>query len=171
MGPCLFLPKHLFHLSHHKTCWTMLVDNVGLKIFFGGTSNSMVTLTSFPRCKPKRSEDEFNNQTHTLQGLGTTSWSLVQTTPSVLKTLTPSLTRALIDNRVMLCSEPKPWNVEPYSNHLWKAITKIKPSLIEIWVPYGFLVGKRWVKRGTWRDLVASANWESGGRNQECFFI
>ena len=40
MGPCLFLPTHLLCLSHHKTPWTMLVDNVGLKICPLGTSNS-----------------------------------------------------------------------------------------------------------------------------------
>ena len=36
MGPCHFLPEHLFCLSHHKTRWTMSVDNVGLKIGFLG---------------------------------------------------------------------------------------------------------------------------------------
>ena len=29
MGPCIFLLEHLFCLSHHKTHWTMSVDNVG----------------------------------------------------------------------------------------------------------------------------------------------
>ena len=47
MGHCLFLLEHLFCLSHHKTCWTMSVDNVGLKICLLGISNSMVTLTYF----------------------------------------------------------------------------------------------------------------------------
>ena len=28
MGPCVFLLEHLFCLSHHKTCWTMSMDNV-----------------------------------------------------------------------------------------------------------------------------------------------
>ena len=33
-GPFLFKKKlkHLFCLSHHNTCWTMSMDNVGLKI-------------------------------------------------------------------------------------------------------------------------------------------
>ena len=31
MGPCLFLLEHLFCLSHPKTRWTMLVDNIDLK--------------------------------------------------------------------------------------------------------------------------------------------
>ena len=70
----LFLPEHLFHLSHYKTYWTMSVDHVGLKPCLGGTSNFMVTLALFPWCKPKWSRDEFNNQSQILQGLGTTSW-------------------------------------------------------------------------------------------------
>ena len=47
MGPCLFL------LEHHKTRWTMLVDNVGLKICLSGTSNFMITVTFFPWCQLK----------------------------------------------------------------------------------------------------------------------
>ena len=58
--------------------WTMLVDNVDLKICLLGTSTSMVTLAFFfPWCKLKWSQDEFNSQSHILQGLGTTSWSMV----------------------------------------------------------------------------------------------
>ena len=44
MGPCLFLPEHLFYLSHRKTYWTMSMDNVGLKICLLGTSYFMITL-------------------------------------------------------------------------------------------------------------------------------
>ena len=40
-----FLLEHLFWLSHRRTRWTVLVDNVGLKICRLGTSNSMVALT------------------------------------------------------------------------------------------------------------------------------
>jgi len=69
MGPCLFLLEHLFCLSHRKTYWIMSVDNVGLKICLLGTSNSMVTLSFPPWCKPKWSWDEFNNQSQMLQGL------------------------------------------------------------------------------------------------------
>jgi hypothetical protein len=47
MGPCLFLIEHFFCLFHHKTRWTMSVDNVGLKICMLGTLDSMVTLTFF----------------------------------------------------------------------------------------------------------------------------
>ena len=47
MGPCLFLSKHFFCLSHRKNHWTMLVDNVGLIIHLLGTLNSVVTLTIF----------------------------------------------------------------------------------------------------------------------------
>jgi len=36
MGPCHFLPEHLFYLSHRKICWTMSVDIVGLKNVFWG---------------------------------------------------------------------------------------------------------------------------------------
>jgi hypothetical protein len=54
--------EHLFCLSHHKTRWTILVNNVGLKICLLGTLNSMVTVTFFPWCKPKLSQDEFNKQ-------------------------------------------------------------------------------------------------------------
>ena len=77
MGPCLFLPKHLFCLPRHKTQWTMLVDSARLKICLLGTSNFMVTLTFFPWCKLKWCHDEFNSQLEILQGLGTTSWSMV----------------------------------------------------------------------------------------------
>ena len=48
MGPCFIMIEHLFCLSHRKAHWTMLVDNVGLKICLLGTSNSMVTLAFFP---------------------------------------------------------------------------------------------------------------------------
>ena len=73
MGPCLCLLEHLSCLSHCKTRWTILVDNVGLKICLLGTLNSMVTLACFiPWCKPKWSRDEFNNQSHIGEGLGTT---------------------------------------------------------------------------------------------------
>ena len=48
MDPCLFLLEHLFYLSHRKTRWTMSVDNIGqVKICILGTSNFMITLTSF----------------------------------------------------------------------------------------------------------------------------
>ena len=43
----LILLERLFCFSRRKTRWTMLVDNVGLKICLLGTSNSMVTLTFF----------------------------------------------------------------------------------------------------------------------------
>ena len=45
----------------------MSVDIVGFKKYLLKTSNSIVTLTSFPWCKPKWSRDEFNNQSQTLQ--------------------------------------------------------------------------------------------------------
>ena len=77
--------------------------------------------------------------------------------PLVLRTSTFSLTCALIiviiGNHVLVYTKPRPWNMEPYSNHAQKAITKIRPSLIEIMVPYGFLVANRWVKEAhevTW---------------------
>ena len=66
MGSYLFLPQHLFCLTHHKTCWTMLMDNVGLKTCLLGTSNSMVPLTVYPWCKPKWSRDEFDSQSQIL---------------------------------------------------------------------------------------------------------
>ena len=71
-----YLLDDLSCLSHRKIRWTMLVDNVGIKVCLFGTSNSMVTLIFFPWCKPKWSRDEFNNQSHILNGLGTTSWSI-----------------------------------------------------------------------------------------------
>ena len=77
MGPCLFLLEHLFCLSHRNTCWTMLEDDVGLKVCLLGILNSMVTLTCFPWCKQKLTWAKFNNQTQILQGLGTTSWSMM----------------------------------------------------------------------------------------------
>jgi hypothetical protein len=41
------------------------------------TSISVVTLPFFPWCKPKSSRDNFNVQSHRLDGRGTTSWSIV----------------------------------------------------------------------------------------------
>jgi hypothetical protein len=80
-GTCLFLREHLFCLSHRKFHWTMPGNNVNLKGCLLGTSNSMVTLKFFPWCSPKWSWDKFNNQSQILQGLRTSSWSMVQTTP------------------------------------------------------------------------------------------
>ena len=77
MGPCLLLLEDLFCLSHRKTRWIMSMDNVGLKICLLGTSNFMITLTFIPWCKPKWSQNEFNNQSQVLQGLGTTLWFMV----------------------------------------------------------------------------------------------
>jgi hypothetical protein len=78
MGPCLSLStKHLFGLSHRKTRWTMLLNQIGFQIRLLGISNSMITLTFFPWCKMKWSQDEFNNQSQILQGLGMTSWSIM----------------------------------------------------------------------------------------------
>jgi hypothetical protein len=45
VGPCLFLLEHLFCLSHHKTHWTMLVNNADLAICLLETLNFMITLT------------------------------------------------------------------------------------------------------------------------------
>ena len=67
MGPCYFLSKHLFCLSHRKAGWTMLVDNVGLRTCFLGTLNLMIILAFFPWCERKWSRDEFNNQSQILQ--------------------------------------------------------------------------------------------------------
>jgi hypothetical protein len=47
MGPCLFPTKAPFLPHHRKTHWTMLVNNVDLKICLLGTSNSMATQTIF----------------------------------------------------------------------------------------------------------------------------
>jgi hypothetical protein len=66
-----------FPFENLLDCWTMLVDNVGLQICLFEISNSMVTVTFFPWCKLKWYWDEFNNQSHILHGLGTTSWSMV----------------------------------------------------------------------------------------------
>ena len=46
-GPCLLHQEYLFGLSHRKTSWIMIVDNVGLKIGLLGTLSSMITLTFF----------------------------------------------------------------------------------------------------------------------------
>ena len=64
MDPCLFLPYHLFCLSHNKTRWTMLVDNEGLKYVFWGPPFYGHSNIFFPWCKPKWSQNEFNNQPH-----------------------------------------------------------------------------------------------------------
>ena len=57
-----FLLEHVYCISHHKTHWTMLVDNVGLKICLLGTSNSMVTLTF--SLGVNRSDPETNSTTN-----------------------------------------------------------------------------------------------------------
>ena len=77
MGTCLFQLEHLFCLSHHKTCWSMSVDTISLKICLLETLNFMITLTFFPWCKPKWSQDEFNNQSQSLHCLETISWSIM----------------------------------------------------------------------------------------------
>ena len=46
-GPLPFYVRARLLPLHHKTHWTMSMDNVGLKICLWGTSNSMVTLTNF----------------------------------------------------------------------------------------------------------------------------
>ena len=61
-----FLLEHLFCLTHHKTRWTVLVNNVVLQRYFLGTSNFMVTLTFFPWCRQKWSRNKFNTQSQTL---------------------------------------------------------------------------------------------------------
>ena len=68
-------PRPPLCLSQWKTRWTMAVDRVGLKIYILRTSISVVTLPFFPWCKPKSSRDDFNVQSHRLDGRGTTSWS------------------------------------------------------------------------------------------------
>ena len=70
--PCLFLPLHIFCLSHRKTRWTVSLDNVSLQICLLETSNFMITPTFISWCKPKSSRSEFNNQSQTLHGLGMT---------------------------------------------------------------------------------------------------
>jgi hypothetical protein len=76
MGCCLYLPQHLVCLSHGKTRWTMSVDNVGLKIWLWGPRNPWSLWHFFSLgVRPKWSWDEFNIQSHILQGFGTTSWS------------------------------------------------------------------------------------------------
>ena len=46
-GPLPFYVRARLLPLHHKTHWTMSMDNVGLRICLWGTSNSMVTLTNF----------------------------------------------------------------------------------------------------------------------------
>ena len=87
IGPWILILKCLFCLFHGKTRWTTSMDDVGLNIRLLGTSNPMATLTFFFGCKPKWSWDEFNNQSHILQGLAMTSWSMLKqplTTPHLV---------------------------------------------------------------------------------------
>ena len=80
MVPCLFLHEQFFCFSHCITRWTMLVDNVGLETCLLGTSNSMVTLTFFLGVNRSGPRDEFNillGMFTYLNGIGTTSWSMV----------------------------------------------------------------------------------------------
>ena len=66
MDPYLPPQEHLFCLSHRKTRWTMSVENVSHRTCILETWNSIVTVTFVPWCKPKRSLDEFNNQSQIL---------------------------------------------------------------------------------------------------------
>jgi len=59
-----FFYKNTFCLSHCKTRWTMSVDNVGLKTFFGGPLIPRLLWLFFPWCKPKWSWNDLNNQSH-----------------------------------------------------------------------------------------------------------
>ena len=46
-GPLVFFYHSTSFASHHKTHWTMSINNVGLKSCFFGTSNLMITMTFF----------------------------------------------------------------------------------------------------------------------------
>ena len=52
-----FYQSTSFASPNTKLVWTISVDNKGLKICLLGTSNFVVTLSFFPRCKPKWSRD------------------------------------------------------------------------------------------------------------------
>ena len=81
-GRCLFLLKHLFCLFHRKTRWTMSMANVDLKIIcLLGTSHSMVTFTFSSLVWTEVVLGGVLQPITNLQGLGTTSWSMVKTTP------------------------------------------------------------------------------------------
>jgi len=71
------LLKHLFCFSHRKTYWIMSMDYVGLKYVFWRPQSPWSLWRFFLLCKPKWSQDEFNSQWQILQGLETTSWSMV----------------------------------------------------------------------------------------------
>ena len=51
MGPCHFLPEHLFCLFHSKPRWSISMDNVDLQIYLLGTSNLIVKVTFNPQPK------------------------------------------------------------------------------------------------------------------------
>jgi hypothetical protein len=75
------LPFHtrapILPLSHHKTRWTISVDNACLRNMSFGTSNSMVNLTFFSLVLPNCSHNELNNQSQFSQRLEMISWSMV----------------------------------------------------------------------------------------------
>ena len=75
ISPILPLPLHN-PLDHAN-------DDAWLKICHLETSNSMVTLTCFSIGVNRNhiGTSSTTNQSHILQGLGTTSWSMVETTP------------------------------------------------------------------------------------------
>ena len=63
MFPWLLQQENLFCISHHKTNWTIIADNICLNISLLGTSCSMLTLVLFfPWCRLRWSWDKFNNQ-------------------------------------------------------------------------------------------------------------
>ena len=76
-----FLLEHLFCLSHHKLGWIMLVDNNAFKHVLWGLGTPWSPWHLFPWYKPKWSRDEVNSQSQILRGLGTTSCSMMYTTP------------------------------------------------------------------------------------------
>ena len=99
-----FLLEHLFCLSHCEPVVSCQLVMWALKYCLLGTSNSTDHCRIvFPWCKLKWSWDEFNKQSNILQGLGKTSWSMVETTPKVHNTQNQQSYNALIYLGLFIC--------------------------------------------------------------------
>ena len=80
MAPCRFLTYHISCLSHRKTCWTMSVEELGLEICSFGPRPSW-SLCHFVLGVNQNGPGTSSTTNQHSQCLGTTSWSMVYTSP------------------------------------------------------------------------------------------
>ena len=76
-GPLIFVVREPLLPLLLQNPSEMIVDNVGLKLNFIGTSSSMATIPFIFLISTKWFLDKFNDQSHILEEQGTTSWSMM----------------------------------------------------------------------------------------------